>query len=88
MHAYNPMMRLLMFFCGARKSAYFGKIELPEAQELGIYNLFQEEADLNGPGPWEGLPDPKIEVSDQPNRKFNLKMLVLRTKIAPRRSEI
>ena len=32
----------------------------------GIWNMhiFREEADFDGPGPWEGLPDPEIEVSD------------------------
>ena len=46
------------------KLLFLVKNTVPEAQKLGKFIFRQGEADFNGLGPWEGLPDPEIEVSD------------------------
>ena len=45
------------------------KQSLPEAQNLEILMFVREEADFDGPGRWDGLPDVENWFSDLKNRQ-------------------
>ena len=51
-----------------RKNTVFVNNKFPEGEKLEICVFVRKEADFNGPRPWEGLPDFKIEVSDLKNK--------------------
>ena len=62
--------------------SYFGKTEVPEAQELGICRFFRDLAVGHGPGAGEGPRTPKIEVSDPKNEKVSNRIIGLHNNFA------
>ena len=79
----TPWCDYYLFFCWAQKSQYFAKIEVPEAQELGMCRFFWDLAVGHGPGAWEGPLTPKIEVSDPENRKYTSNRIMGLVRDAP-----
>ena len=69
------MIRFL--FLLKQKSAVFSQKRGPRSLGAGDPQIFRDKADFNGPGPWEGLPDPKIQVSDPKNENIPNQMLGL-----------
>ena len=63
------MMMMMIKMMLRRTFSDFFKCELPEAQNLGICIIFRDLAFERDPGPWKGDLDPKIEVSDPPNKQ-------------------
>ena len=50
-----------MLFCSETEiGCFFVKSGFPEAPERGIRRFFRDEADFNGPGPWEAPRTPKM----------------------------